>query len=404
MTYDIFILDTMDSNFYSKLLTYIKTNNSFSSLDFSDLAFEKHSEALLALKSLQSFGHVFLISEVKSNFWSLTEKGKEFLRNRKQEDVQNVLEIEKLVNSLVKVQEENVKSVDKSCLKEYEQNEYIEKTEINSLLVTKGNGFTNSLLLADDLTADIMASDSWNKLILSSYDYNKMGVIEKFGSLHIIYDFVTAVREALFELGFKEVQVPNYVEKYSKEDADKVMEETDDAYSIRLNKNNNEKASLKTYYLRSSLFNRLLSEISILKSAPSKLFTIGKVFRNRDFDSLDLPEYHALEMMISDVDLDLSNILGICVGLFSRLKIGFTDFKQAYFPNTSPTIGIYLYNEILDAWISVGKGGIVRPEVMKKLGYNDNMFILRLGFSLERILLNKRETDDMSNLLWQKEI
>nr|XP_014290479.1 phenylalanine--tRNA ligase alpha subunit B-like [Halyomorpha halys] len=250
----------------------------------------------------------------------------------------------------------------------------------------------------------MIASDSWNSLVLSSYDYNKMGVMGKFGTLHVVYDFVANVREALFELGFKEVQISNYVEKYSEEDAEKALAETEDAYSIHLKENTDEEAVSNTYSLRSSLFNRLLSELSTFKSVPSKLFTIGKVFRNREFDSLDIPEYHSLEMMISDIDLDLSNILGICVGLFSRLNIGYTDFKQAYFPYTSPTVGVYLYNEILDAWISVGKGGIVRPEVMKKLGYNDNMFILRLGFSIERILLNKKETDDMSHLLWQREI
>ncbi|CAH1408065.1 unnamed protein product [Nezara viridula] len=390
----------MESKFYSKLFTYIETNNSFSSLDFSDIGFEKHSEALLSLKSLKSFGHIFLISEVKRKFWCLTEKGEEFLRNSKQKNVQNILEVDKLFNSLVKVKEENVKSVDENFLKECEENNYIKKGEIDSLEVSKGNSFADNLVLADDLTADMIGSDSWNNLVLSSYDYNKMGLMEKFGGLHVIYNFGTAIREALFELGFKEVHVSNYVEKYSKEDADKALEETDNVYSVHLNENTNEEeACSKTYYLRSSLFNRLLSEISILKSVPSKLFTIGKVFQNREFDSLDIPEYHSLEMMISDVDLDLSNVLGICAALFSRLNIGFTDFKQAYFPYTSPTVGIYLYNEILDAWISVGKGGIVRPEVMKKLGYNDNMFILRLGFSLERVLLNKNETDDMSNLL-----
>jgi len=138
---------------------------------------------------------------------------------------------------------------------------------------------------------------------------------------------------------------------------------------------------------------------------PSKVFCIGKVFRNEAVDYKHLPEFYQVEGIIVDENANFRNLLGVLKRFYDEM--GFkVRFRPGYFPYTEMSVEPEVYFEPKKEWIELGGAGIFRPEVVKPLlGFDCP--VLAWGLGLDRVVTLRLGLSDirelyLSNLAWLK--
>ncbi|KAF2312981.1 hypothetical protein GH714_002895 [Hevea brasiliensis] len=99
---------------------------------------------------------------------------------------------------------------------------------------------------------------------------------------------------------------------------------------------------------------------------PKRYFSIDRVFRNEAVDRTHLAEFHQIEGLVCDRGLTLSHLIGILEDFFSRLGMSKLRFKPAYNPYTEPSMEIF------------------RPEMLRPMGFPEDVSVVAWGLSLER--------------------
>ncbi|KAG6779520.1 hypothetical protein POTOM_015909 [Populus tomentosa] len=141
---------------------------------------------------------------------------------------------------------------------------------------------------------------------------------------------------------------------------------------------------------------------------PKKYFSIDRVFRNEAVDRTHLAEFHQIEGLVCDRGLTLGHLIGVLQDFFSRLvmleenayyhgklKSDFEmhilfsgmdklKFKPAYNPYTEPSMEIFSYHEGLEKWVEIGNSGMFRPEMLRPMGFSEDVNVIAWGLSLER--------------------
>ncbi|KAJ6739079.1 PHENYLALANINE--TRNA LIGASE ALPHA SUBUNIT [Salix koriyanagi] len=102
---------------------------------------------------------------------------------------------------------------------------------------------------------------------------------------------------------------------------------------------------------------------------PKKYFSIDRVFRNEAVDRTHLAEFHQIEGLVTS---------------FSRLGMDKLKFKPAYNPYTEPSMEIFSYHEGLKKWVEIGNSGMFRPEMLRPMGFSEDVNVIAWGLSLER--------------------
>lgn len=131
-------------------------------------------------------------------------------------------------------------------------------------------------------------------------------------------------------------------------------------------------------------------------SKESRVFSIGRVFRNENLDSTHLFEFTQIEAVISEKDATARKLLGYMAQFYRGLGFRDIKFQPTYFPYTEPSFEPLVYSEKLGKWIELGGSGMFRPEVIKPLGVKNN--VLAWGFGLERIAMVRFGIDDIRYL------
>ncbi|KAG6777848.1 hypothetical protein POTOM_017686 [Populus tomentosa] len=152
---------------------------------------------------------------------------------------------------------------------------------------------------------------------------------------------------------------------------------------------------------------------------PKKYFSIDRVFRNEAVDRTHLAEFHQIEGLVCDRGLTLGHLIGVLQDFFSRLGMDKLKFKPAYNPYTEPSMEIFRYkimnysyrctackvignlirsiyasyHEGLEKWVEIGNSGMFRPEMLRPMGFSEDVNVIAWGLSLERwILGSSRKT------------
>jgi len=129
---------------------------------------------------------------------------------------------------------------------------------------------------------------------------------------------------------------------------------------------------------------------------PSKVFCIGKTFRNEAIDYKHLPEFYQVEGIVVDENANFRNLLGILREFYDEM--GFKlRFRPAYFPYTEMSVEPEVYIEERNEWIEMGGAGIFRPEVViPLLGFECP--VLAWGLGLDRLVALKLGLSDIREL------
>jgi len=127
---------------------------------------------------------------------------------------------------------------------------------------------------------------------------------------------------------------------------------------------------------------------------PTKVFSIGKVFRKENIDSTHLPEFYQIEGIIHEEHANFQQLIGILKEFYKRMGFEKIRFRPGYFPYTEPSMEVDVYWN--NRWMELGGSGIFRPEVTEPVGVKNP--VLAWGLGLERLAMLKFGLTDMRAL------
>jgi len=127
---------------------------------------------------------------------------------------------------------------------------------------------------------------------------------------------------------------------------------------------------------------------------PSKIFSIGQVFRKENIDSTHLPEFYQIEGIVHEEGANFRQLIGILKEFYKRMGFEQIRFRPAYFPYTEPSMEVdVLWN---NEWMELGGSGIFRPEVTEPIGIKSP--VLAWGLGLERLAMLRFGLADIREL------
>ena len=123
---------------------------------------------------------------------------------------------EDILQATVKKMKENPDPTkyDDKLIKDYTKiYKFIKIENVKTFLVKKGKNFeTGNVKFENELTADLLANDKWEKAQFSKYNYNALGKEVPNGALHRLLCVRSQIREIFLEQGFEEMPTNNFVE------------------------------------------------------------------------------------------------------------------------------------------------------------------------------------------------
>ena len=179
---------------------------------------------------------------------------------------------------------------------------------------------------------------------------------------------------------------------------------------------------------------------------PQKYFSIDRVFRNEALDATHLAEFHQVEGFVIGENLSLGNLMGTIADFYKNLGPEFADmkFKPTYNPYTEPSMEFCCWHPTLEKWVEVGQpprtrhrpsapppatpptphsqplarprrscpltpsppractqvgnSGVFRPEMLRPMGFPENVSVIAWGMSLERPTMIKYKFKDIRAL------
>ncbi|OCH87914.1 hypothetical protein OBBRIDRAFT_820437 [Obba rivulosa] len=135
---------------------------------------------------------------------------------------------------------------------------------------------------------------------------------------------------------------------------------------------------------------------------PAKLFSIDRVFRNETMDATHLAEFHQVEGVVADRGLTLADLIGFMRVFFKKMGIENLRFKPAYNPYTEPSLEIFAFHPQLKKWVEVGNSGMFRPEMLRPMGFPEDVHVHGWGISLERPTMIRYGINNIRTLVGHK--
>ncbi|MHB1261366.1 MAG: phenylalanine--tRNA ligase subunit alpha, partial [Thermoplasmatota archaeon] len=139
-------------------------------------------------------------------------------------------------------------------------------------------------------------------------------------------------------------------------------------------------------------------------TGPTRVFGIGRVFRNEAMDATHLPEFHQVEGIVVEEGATLAMLMGILREFYKRMGFPEVKFRPSFYPYTEPSLDVAVkWN---GKWLELGGAGVFRPEVTHPLGVKSP--VLAWGLGLERLAMLRLGLSDirqlyLSDVQWLRE-
>jgi len=279
------------------------------------------------------------------------------------------------------------------------------------------------------LTPEIIQSGRWKDAKIRGYDIEAFAPAVYAGKLHPLTILINQMRDVFLTMGFTEIK-GDYVESafwnmdalftaqdhpvrelhdtfYLKSPAKADLEADKDLVEIvRQTHENGWKTGSKGWgykwsateaermLLRTHTTVNTIRYLSKHPDPPTKVFSIGRVFRNEEIDYSHLPEFTQVEGIVSEEGADFDMLCAILREFYRRMGIGDIRIRPGYFPYTEPSLEVdILYG---GKWMELGGAGIFRPEVTAPHGIKYP--VLAWGLGLERLAMLKWKLSDIREL------
>lgn len=278
-----------------------------------------------------------------------------------------------------------------------------------------------------EVTTELLQGDSWRDAKFKPFDVNAPTVTPTGGRPHPMQALIERIRKVFLEMGFSEIE-GNFVQSagwnmdalyipqshpartmqdtfyLSNPEKVEVREEYLDLWSKvhehghdtgsrgwggRFDREEAQKGLLRTHTTVNTV-----RHIAENPGEPSRVFGIGRVFRQETIDRTHLPEFHQIEGIIHEENANLPMLITTLKTFYSKMGYGDVRVRPAYFPYTEPSVEV----DILwrGEWLELGGAGIFRPEVTEPLG--TEWPVCAWGMGLERLAMLILGLDDIRQL------
>lgn len=137
-----------------------------------------------------------------------------------------------------------------------------------------------------------------------------------------------------------------------------------------------------------------IKAIAAHAEAPSKCFSISRIFRKESIDATHLPEFTQIEGFILDDNANFDMLISLIREFYSKMGFDQIRIRPAYFPYTEPSLELEVFFN--GKWMELGGAGIFRPEVVAPFGIESP--VLAWGFGFERLAMLKWNITDIRDL------
>jgi phenylalanyl-tRNA synthetase alpha chain len=257
----------------------------------------------------------------------------------------------------------------------------LEKRKTFSIKVNKiKKKIINSIFLKKKFFSNLQ----YNSLIKNDIDVSLSRQEINHGSLHVITQAIIEIHSFFSKLGCEIVFGPEIENKYYNFDAlniSKSHPSRDFQDTFWFNKN---------YLLRTQTSSVQIREMK-KKKPPIRIIVPGKVYRN-DSDLTHSPMFHQVEGLIIDKKINFSHLKWMMENFLlnffeEKIKI---RFRSSYFPFTTPSAEIDIFNQNSKRWLEVLGCGMVHPFVFKNVNINTKKYSgCAFGIGIERIVMLK---------------
>lgn len=376
------------------------------------------------------------IEKDKETVLKITDEGKKALKIKTEEE--KILELLNEKQS-IELEKNKVKPL-------LERKDVIKEKEIVDIVISlteNGKKVVKAGIKIEDeisqLTHEIIKSGSWKEKRIREYDVNAFAPNIYGGKAHPLIELIEEIKEIFLQMGFEEIEgnyvesafwnmdvlfipqdhpardlhdtlylkVPSRIKIKEKKLLDEIAKvheygstTSSDGWGYKFSKEEVEKALLRTHTTVNTI--RYLYKNP---KPPSKVFSVGKVFRRENIDSTHLPEFYQIEGIVHEKDANFRQLIGILKEFYHRMGFEKIRFRPGYFPYTEPSMEVEVnWN---NEWMELGGSGIFRPEVTEPVGVRNP--VLAWGLGLERLAMLRFGLDDIrdlyiSDLNWLKKI
>ena len=335
---------------------------------------------------------------------------------------------------------ESLSDKEKQILK---KQKYLENFEDKVFLISKGANFAQGLVKRQ---AELTIQDVEEKkdVQMGPLNFNACGKVPQSGALHPLLKMRSAFIQTLVGMGFAQMDTSKYVESsfwcfdslfvpqqhpardqqdtffvggpikkcdLSKIDQDYLARVVDVhqnggyqsvGYNYVFSKDETSKNILRTHttaVTARTLYAHAKKCEKEGKFSPLKCFSIDRVFRNETLDATHLCEFNQVEGVIIDRGLNLGNLMAVIREFFTQMGMPQIRFKPCFNPYTEPSMEIFCFHPGLGRWIEVGNSGIFRPELLRPMGYAEDVVAIAWGLSLERPTMIKYNVNNIRDLV-----
>ncbi len=376
------------------------------------------------------------IGWLKKNGWATIRKEKETIleiTEKGKKECSEVSEDEKILNLLkendnIEIKKDKIKSLLSR------KNVVREKDVISSTVNLTSDGkkvLECGFELVDEIsqvTSAVIKNSEWKEKVIRPYDIYAFAPALYGGKPHPLVDLISKIRQIFIEMGFMEIQgdfvescfwnmdvlfIPQdhparemqdtlYCKMPSKIkiDENKLVDEiakvhengggtSSTGWGYDFSKSEGERALLRTHTTVNTiryLYNN--------PKPPSKVFSIGRVFRKESIDATHLPEFYQIEGIVHEEDTNFRQLIGVLKEFYKRMGFEKIRFRPGYFPYTEPSMEVEVFWN--GEWMELGGSGIFRPEVTEPVGIKNP--VLAWGLGLERLAMLKFGVTDIRSL------
>ncbi|MGC8572164.1 MAG: phenylalanine--tRNA ligase subunit alpha [Candidatus Micrarchaeia archaeon] len=353
------------------------------------------------------------------------------LKNNDDSKIRDVEELIKKIKEAKALSEQETKKV-KEILNRLVEKKIVDNKEISVTELGKEiykNISEENVDVIEMLNSKIIEDKSWKYKKFRKYDIKANVPLMQLGRSHPLSDLIDNVIDAFVAMGFKEMEgawietafwdmdsmfIPQdhpardvqdtfYLNKKgrlpSSELVRKVKEVQENGYDTgslgyqyKWDENIAKELLLRTHSTPST-FKNLFKSVE----NPTKMFSVGRVFRNENLDKTHLAEFHQIEGFVLADNLNLRSLMGYLKEFYSLLGINDLKFKPTYNPYTEPSMEVFYYHKHFKKWLEIANSGIFRPEALRP--YNVNTSVLGWGLALERLAMIVYDINDIREIL-----
>ena len=309
--------------------------------------------------------------------------------------------------------------------------EFEEVTSRTWRLTKSGSSVERSALIEDqvigELTPEMLQTESWKGMEFKSFDVQAPAPIPMGGRRHPMQSLIERIRSVFLEMGFSEID-GNYIQSAGwnmdslfipQSHPARTMQDTfyldqpskvgvEDSYLdlwARVHEHGHDTGSrgwggkfdrqeAQKPLLRTHTTVNTVRHIADNPSKPSRVFGIGRVFRQETIDRTHMPEFHQIEGIIHEPDANLPMLISTLKTFYAKMGYPDVRVRPAYFPYTEPSAEVDILWK--GEWLELGGSGIFRPEVTEPLG--TEWPVCAWGMGLERLAMLILGLDDIRQL------